>query len=79
MYAVINGKWSHLDGEPLTSIDQHQLSKQINNIKPIAQLTHSDNLPIIFHIINIKSKSVNLINKLINQDDKTIELINAKL
>lgn len=79
MYTIINGKWCHQDGEPLNSVDLHQLSTKINNMKPIAKLTHSDNLLSIFHIINSKSITTQVINKLFNQEVSTIELINNKL
>lgn len=79
MYIVINGKWSHQNGETLQEFDKHMLSKQIDNMKPIAKITQSDNILAIFQIINNKSKTVELINKLFNQSDSTIAIINKKL
>jgi len=79
MYTVINGKWSHLNGETLNPVDITQLSIKIDNMKPIAKITHRDKLTSIFHIINNNSKTVELCSKLFNQSDSTIAIINKKL
>ena len=79
MYTIQNGKWCHLDGEPLNPIDQNQLSKQIDNMKPIAKIANSNKLTAIFNIINTKSERTDLINKIFNQSDSAISIINNKL
>jgi len=42
MYTVINGKWSHLNGETLNPVDITQLSIKIDNMKSIAKITHRE-------------------------------------
>lgn len=79
MYSVINGKWSHLDGETLDPIDKNKLSKKINDMKPIAKITHSSKLTTIFHLINTRSERTDLINKIFNQSDSAITIINSKI
>ena len=78
-YEVINGKWSHLDGEPLNPIEQSQLSKNIDSLKGIAKITSRDNLTTVYQLIHNKSARVDLMNKISNQCDKTITIISAKL
>lgn len=79
MYTVINGRWSHLNGEPLNPIESNQLSKKIDNMKPIAKIANRNKLTSIFHIINNKSEATDLISKIFNQSDSTITIINKNL
>ena len=79
MYAVIEGRWCHINGEPLQEFDKHVLSKQIQNIKSIARITTSDNLTAIFNILTHKSDTIDLVKKIFNQSDSTNAIINKKL
>jgi len=80
MYAIINGKWSLENGEPLNAVEVHDLSAKINSIKPLTKITNNtDNLLSAFYILvdnTIKSK---VINKIINQSDSELTIINQKL
>lgn len=78
-FMVIQGKWCHQDGESLNPIERNQLSKQINNLKPIAKITPRDNLQAIYHLMNTKSNKIDLISKIFNQSDSAIAIINSKI
>lgn len=79
MFTVINGRWSHLDSESLNPVDLHQLSKQIDKFKPVAKITAEHKLATIFELINNNSTKTKLINKIFNQPDSVITIINQKL
>ncbi len=80
MYAIINGKWSLENGDSLNAVEVHDLSAKINSIKPLAKITNNtDRLLSAFYVLignNIKTK---IINKVINQSDSELAIINQKL
>lgn len=79
MFTIINGRWSHLNGEPLNPIESYQLSRKIDEFKPIAKITPKHKLTTVFQFINNNCAKTQLINKIFNQPDSVITIINNKL